>query len=256
MAERTINGKSPEDIIKELTIPFKPDDFKVNRYGFHYLPVDKYRERLNEVVGVLNYDFVTSEPKVTTVGTRPHIPLSGSITIRDDAGNIVSVKAACGGTQVIMTNIDNEAVLFKNDCDSAAEDVFKRCCKSIGMAEAQIKQLRGTKGSDGNNNSYSEPTEPITLYRVKLREAFSSIGKFGYGAMVDIDGETEPRKMMIWKSGQQEIEKYMPIAKFIQNYKAGMTFSTYGYKTVFIKKDNTEQLQLVLEKPYRNDEGS
>jgi hypothetical protein len=256
MADRTINGKSLGNIIKELSNPFKPDDFKANLYGYNYLPVEKFRQRMDEVVGILNYDFITSEPQVSIIGSRPHISLSGSITIRDDNGNIVTTKAACGGTQVIMSNKENEAVLFKNDLESAAADVFKRCCKSLGMAEAQLKQLRGSKGSN-EHNTEADPTEPIAYYRVKLRETFASVGKTGYGAMVEIEGEDEPRKLMIWKSGQQEIEKHMPMANFIQMFTAGKVFCLYGTKTVFRKKNQSVELQLNFERPYTgNDEGS
>lgn len=251
MAERTINGKPFAEIEKGLKKPFEPSDFKTNMYNFMYLPVEKFRTRLDEVVGILNYDFVTSEPVVTIVGTRPHISLTGSITIRDDNGNVVTTKAACGGAQVIMSSESKEAVIFKNDCDTAAEDVFKRCCKSLGIAEAQIKQLR--PASTPAKQNVPDPSEPVSLFRVKLKESFSSLGSAGYGAMVEVQGEQEPRKLVIWKEGQQAIEKFIPMAEFIKAYKAGKEFSLYGYRSTF-KGTKGEQLQLVLNRPFRGEE--
>lgn len=252
MEERTINGKSLVEIEQALKKPFVPDDFKTNRYGYKYLPVDKYRSRMDEVIGIFNYDFITSEPIVSVVGTRPHIAVTGRITIRDDKGNEVTTKAACGGAQVIMTNDKNEAVVFKNDCDSAAEDVFKRCCKSLGIAEAQLRQMRPAESPNEFNTA--DPTEPQELFRVKLKEAFSSLGPKGFGAMVDIIGENEPRKLIIWKAGQQEIEKFISMEQFLKSYKAGKEFSLYGYKSTFTKKGGKSELQLIMERPFANTE--
>lgn len=258
MAVRTINGKSFKDIEVNLSAAFSPNDFKVNRYGYHYLPVEAYQQRMDEVVGILNYDFITSEPRTCLVGTKPHISLSGTITIRDDSGNSVTSKSACGGGPVIMVNATEEAASYKNDLESASADVFKRCCKKIGIAEAQLKQLRRDSKGNGNDIGGNARNETVSLYRVKLRESFSTLGKnnSGYSAMVDIEGENESRKLVIWKSAIEEIEKYIPIAKFVSNYKANMEFSVYGSLSVWPRNNGQKELQLVMEKPYVNVEGS
>lgn len=251
---RTINKKSFDNIIKALAAPFDVNDFKPNKFGFYYLPVEKYQQRMDEVVGILNYDFITSEPRTCIVGTKPHISLSGTITIRDDDGNVVTQKSACGGCPVIMKNADNEAAAYKNDLESATQDVFKRCCKRLGIAEAQLKQLR--REGKGSSEDIGGNAQTVSLYRVKLRESFSSLGKNGYSAMVDVEGEDEPRKLVIWQSAIVEIEKYIPIAKFINCYKANMEFSLYGTLNVWKPKNGSSELQLVMEKPYVNEEGS
>lgn len=253
MVQRTINGKPLQEVLKELTKPFKTDDFMLNPFGYYYLPVEKFRKRIDEVVGIFNYDFTTSEPKITIVGTRPHISLMGSITIRDDNGNPVTTKSTCGGAMVTMVNETNEAASLKNDLNSAAIDVFKRCCKSLGMAETQLKNLR----VNGKNHIQADSTEPVSLYRVTLLEAFSTVGKKGYGALCQIEGETERRRLMIWESGQKEIEKYITMSNFINRYQAGKSFSLYGYKTVFTRNNGEKIKQLVLTKPYTDSgEGS
>lgn len=254
MGTRTINGKSLQEVVEALKRPFSPDEFKQNLYDYYYLPTEKFRQRLDETVGIFNYDFLTSEPRVSMIGTRPHISLSGSITIRDDEGNSVVTKSSCGGSQVIFSNKADEAVSFKNDLDSATADVFKRCCKRLGIAEAQLKQLRGT---DKNNSKKQDvnPAETIKLFRITLDEAFSSIGKDGYGAMVHIEGEKDARKLIIWKAAQEKIERYIPIDKFLQYYTAGKEFSVYGYESVFKPRSGKEQLQLIMDAPFHNEEG-
>lgn len=256
MATRTINGKSFKDIIVALSAVFSPNDFKTNRYGFHYLPVETYQQRMDEVVGILNYDFTTSEPHTCIVGTRPHISLSGTITIRDDSGNTVTSKSACGGCPVIMLSKEAEAASYKNDLESASADVFKRCCKKLGIAEAQLKQLRTSK--DTNRDISGGNSGEVALYRVKLKESFSTLGKNngGYSAMVDVEGEQEPRKLVIWKSAIEEIEKFIPIAKFVNGYTANKEFSVYGTLSVWERNNGQKELQLIMEKPYVNEEGS
>lgn len=255
--DRTINGKSFKDVVAELSAAFSPNDFKENRYGFHYLPVETYQQRMDEVVGILNYDFTTSEPRTCIVGTRPHISLSGTITIRDDNGNAVTSKSACGGCPVIMLSKEAEAASYKNDLESASADVFKRCCKKLGIAEAQLKQLRRGNSNNTNRNISDVAGETVSLHRVKLRETFSTLGKnnSGYSAMVDVEGEREPRKLVIWQPAIDEIEKYIPIAKFVNNYKPNMEFSLYGTLNVWNKNNGQKELQLEMERPYVNEEG-
>lgn len=254
---RTINKKSFNDIISSLSAPLDANDFKPNNFGYYYLPIEKYQQRLDDVVGILNYDFITSEPRTCVVGTKPHISLSGTITIRDDDGNVVTSKSACGGCSVIMKKADNEAATYKNDLESATVDVFKRCCKKLGIAEAQLKRLR-REGKGSNNISGNMEPATVSLYRVKLRESFSTLGKnnSGYSAMVDVEGEKEPRKLVLWSSAIDEIEKHIPIAKFINNYKANMEFSLYGTLNVWNRNNGQNELQLIMDRPYINEEGS
>lgn len=252
---RTINGKPIQEIVEELLKPFQTNDFKLDRNDHYYLPSEKFRQRMNEVIGVMNYDFITSEPQVMVIGTRPQIYLSGSLIIRDDDGNQVVKKSACGGSPIIMINQTKEAAAVKNDMESASQDVFKRCCKAFGIAEAQLKQLR-KENPVNDNNTISNENKELLLYRVTLRESFSTLGSNGYCAMVNIEGETEPRKLVLWRIGIQNVEKYIPIKDFVKNYKPGKTFSIYGYKSEFQPKGKQVELQLVMDSPYVVEEES
>ena len=141
---RTINGKSVVDVMKALSAPFDDKQFKENYFGHAYLPVEAFRDRLDAVVGNINYDVTTSTPQVVVVGTRPQVLLKVSVTIRDDDGNVVVTKESPGGTAVIVSNTTGEPDSVKNDAESAASDGFKRCCKLLGMATKQLKERRGT----------------------------------------------------------------------------------------------------------------
>jgi len=246
MMARTINGKSFDEIIKELSAPFDVSDFQKNIFDFFYLPVEKYQQRLDEVVGILNYDFVTTKPQTCIIGTVPHISLCGTITLRDDDGNPVCSKSACGGAPVILKSKDNEAAAYKNDLETATQDVFKRCCKKLGIAEAQLKSLR-------QKNDEIDPEQPVSLYLVRLREAFSSLknrNNYGYSAIVDIKGEKEPRRLVLFKSAIEQIERFVPIGDFIKNYGPNSELYLYGRLITFNKKNGDKELQLIMERPY------
>ena len=247
--ERTINGKTLPDIIKELSKPFNSGLFKENLYGFPYLPVEAYRERLDEVVGSFNYDVSISHPELVTVGSRPQVMLKVAITIKDDKGSVVVTKEAPGGCAVILSNNTGEVVSLKNDEESASGDGFKRCCKLLGMATKQLKELRDNKKESTlvQSNEASLPTE---LYGVTIKERFSKMGKSdGYSAKVSLENGTVTT-LVIWKSAQEKIAEKIPFERFLECYIPGKSFSLYGKQTTFSGRSGRVQDQLVMDSPY------
>lgn len=248
--ERKINGKTLKEVQKELQADFSPNELLINRYGFHYLPEEKIRERLDQAVGIFNYDYEISSPQIVLVGTRPHIALSGCLSIKDDDGNVVTKKSACGGTQIIMINDSGEAASLKNDLDSAASDVFKRCCKKLGIGEKQLRQLRGSNNQKDSN--FSKETHELSLFKIKFKEKFSALGKNGYAAKVEHEGAEY--KLVIWSNAVPLIEKHYPINEFMDKCKPGITISFYGYKDVFVSRNGNKENQIVFEKPFSGEE--
>lgn len=247
--ERTINGKTLPTILEELSKPFDSRLFKENLYGYSYLPVEVYRERLDEVVGVLNYDVTISSPELVTVGSRPQIMLKAAITLKDDNGNIVVTKESPGGCAVIFANTSGEAVSLKNDEESAAGDAFKRCCKMFGMATKQLKDLRDNKKETSLSRS-DEAAIPTELYRVTIKEKFSKMGKSdGYSAKVALENGTVTT-LVIWKNAQEKIAEKISFEKFLECYLPGKSFSLYGKRTTFTSRNGQRQEQLVMESPY------
>ena len=248
---RTINGKSAGQIIEELSAPFKKEQFRENYFGYFYLPVEAFRERMDEVVGIMNYDVITTAPEVVTVGTRPQVLLRVSVTIRDDSGNVFVTKESPGGAAVIISNTTNEADSVKNDAESAAQDGFKRCCKLLGMAGKQLKEMRGS-GSGTIPGSASSET-PTELFKVTLLEEFQSLGKDGYAAQVVLEGGEEI-KLVIWKDAQDKIEETLPMDDFLRLSKRGKQFCLYGKRNTFTPKKGRPQNQLIMESPFRSEQ--
>lgn len=246
---RTINGKEFEDVFGRLREPFDESLFKDNLYGYPYLPVEVFRERFDQVVGVCNYDVTTSHPELVMVGTRPQIILKAAITIRDDNGVVVTTKEAPGGCAVILNSTSGEAVSLKNDEETAAGDAFKRCCKLFGMATEQLKNLRGNKKSESTvDRTEATPTE---FYRITLTSNFARLGKSdGYSASVTVEGSDENMELVIWKAAQEKIAEKIPFETFLQKYIKGKTFSLYGKKADFIPKNGPAKVQLHMVEPY------
>lgn len=246
---RSINGKSIGTVMEELSAPFDERLFRENDFGHHYLPVEAYRERLDTVVGTMNYDVTTSHPEIETVGSRPQVMLKAAIAIRDDNGDIVVIKESPGGCPVILSSSSGEAVSVRNDEESAASDAFKRCCKLLGMAGKQLKELRKGMGGSSARDGEVRPTE---YYKVVIRENFKKLGKDGYAASVAIDGG-EVTKLVIWKEAQDKIEETIPMDEFLRLGVPGKSFCLYGRKSTFTPKGGNPQNQLIMEAPYRGE---
>ena len=250
---RTINGKSIGTVLNELSAPFHDSLIKENMFGYPYLPVEVYRERMDSVVGIMNYDVITSNPQIVFVGTRPQVLLKVTITIKDDEGNIVAKKESPGGVSVIMDSNSKEAVSVKNDTESAAHDAFKRCCKLFGIGERQLKSIRGNQKKGSSKNMEQTMASPKELYRVTVNEKFKPIGKDGYTTMVTTE-DGESLKLIIWKEAQEKISEKLSMEKFLQCYIPGKSFRLYGRKKLF-SGNNMQQKQLIMDAPFCGEEG-
>lgn len=242
-SKRSINGKTFETVLFELEKEFPKSAFKTRVMdGVKYLPIEVITERFNSVIGPFNYDFVCTEPQIVQVGTRDHVVLTGTLTIKDDAGVAVASRSSGGGTNIIVAKVTGEATAVKNDAAIASGDVFKRCCRLFGVGDEQMRSIRNGGGKRNiSANSYEEPD--VTMYQVKIKQNFSQFSK-GYKTVVDVEGNGE-LELVIWdSSAKKEIEKHLPIAKFIKLYKPGNTLKLFGYENEFkgIK-------QLVMERP-------
>jgi len=248
---RTINGKKIEDVLKELSAPFDQKFFEYNLYGYPYLPVEVLKKRLDDTVGILNYDVTVSTPEVVVVGTRPQVILKTAITLRDDNGNVVVTKESPGGSAIILVNETGEAVSVKNDEENAAHDAFKRCCKLFGMGTKQLKEMRSSKKSGNATEKEGATSAPTELYRVIIKEKFKTLGnkKNAYAAMVTIEKDGD-YKLVIWSDAVKKIEETLPMEDFLRIGVPGKSFCLYGKKQVFTGNNGKSENQLVMTAPY------
>lgn len=238
---KTINGKPYTTIITELTAPFKEDEFKVLdlKDPQAYLPSEVIKKRFDEVLGPFNYDFSCSDLQLIKTGTQENIILIGTLTIKNDNGEVVTSKSCAGGCSIIYPTNSTTPTKVSNNAESASIDAFKRCAKMLGVGSDQLREMRKNK-----SNAHDKQ------YTVKFTSSFSTNTTGGYFANVKVNNED--RVLVIWKDVQAIIEKTVPMSNFIKLYTPGKTLTVYGklktYKNTLqlivsnvVKKDGDKQ---------------
>lgn len=251
--ERTINGKTIRQVLQELAEPLPKEAVKKNEQGFPYVSVDTYRERMDKVVGVLNYDFVISHLETTEYNGKGLITCVGTLTIRDDNGNSVASKSSSGGTSIIVRNSDGQVVKASNDAKTATQDAFKSCCRMFGIADGQIREERGKqKKNEGKDSKAASGPASESLnaekFGIKIVGRFRSIGK-GFKADVVIKETGEKAVLVCWQDAVAEISKFMDFNRFIEVY-VGKELHIYAVRSQFSMKNGTVEEQLIMVKPY------
>lgn len=254
-----INGKSLDIIERELKEEFPKELFK-EQQGTTYLQIEVYEERLNKVIGVLNYDLITEGGNIQQVAGRvPYKKENGeisvieqpsalqpppahyvatatsTISIYDDDGNIFLRKGSLGAAPVNYVNETGAPVNLKSVIAMAESEAIKNCCKKLQMGIDQIRQyndFQKNKKRGKNKPSSISQEEDVQLFHIELKAKLNG-GKGLYNTDV-LDLQTgEKLKFVIFKREFPEIEKYMPFSKFVSACKAGTKFKLYGYLNEF-----------------------
>lgn len=252
MSERTINGKPIQKVVEELKAPFADAEIKENPAGYAYLAYELFRQRLDTVVG-MNYDYVISQVAWVTIGEKTHISCVGTLSIRDDNGNIVTVKSATGGADVITRSSDGVAVKPGNDAKTADHDAFKSCCRMLGIADEQLRARRKGKKSNGGTTGQTSNSTQSGVQEEKIRVvvmgAFSSLaGGKGYKAPAVIKETGEKVSLVLWKEGMEAVKKYMTLGEFFDKYKS-KEFSIVATRNTFTPRNGTKEEQLIMLRP-------
>ena len=90
----TVNGKSLDQVLSELKAPFPEEELKKNEKNETYIPVESLEERLNSVVGVLNYDNLVTYEGIQEVLGRFVAVAKTVLIIYDDERNALIRKSA------------------------------------------------------------------------------------------------------------------------------------------------------------------
>ena len=261
MRDVTVNGKALAQVLKELSAPFDESMFKDNPAGFSYLPYEVYLARMDTVVGVLNYDFEISDTNWVTIGEKVHVSTVGKMTIRDDNGSVVAVKSSTGDADVICKRETGEAVKAGNDSKIAAHDAFKGCCRMFGIGDEQLRDKR--KGKGGKKPAVAQQsTQPGTqtpaseeVLRVVVCGAFKSLQGKGYKAPAAIKETGEKVSLILWQEGIEAVQKYMPLADFLEKYK-NKEFGVVATRNSFEMRNGTKEEQVIMLRPYCGKEQS
>ena len=125
---------------------------------------------------------------------------------------------------------------------SAFSDASKRACKELGIGQKQLEE-KNDKKSSGKSGKGTRGKAKDSSYRIRVTGQFKTVGD-GYKAPAVVTETGEQIQLLIWKDGVAEIEKFIPIAKFIKSYveKELTVIGSMAKKTI----RGTEEVQLTL----------
>ncbi len=155
---RTINGKSLEQVRRELAAPCNVSDFG----GKKYISFRTVEQRMREVLGWnFSFEIIPGETFREVHGGVMSIAMVGKITIYDDDGRVVTSFSWAGGEDQAQQKRDDEDdgsdprfFNLRNTVDMATQDVFRRTALRMGCCSDTETELRSNSGSsNGGRNS-------------------------------------------------------------------------------------------------------
>lgn len=232
----TINKKTLEQVIQELQKPFEEEFHEKGYKDFVSVNVQHYLDRLDEVVGLFNYNIETIE----TIVTEQSILKTVKITVFDDDRNIMKIVTGDGGAKFIVPTGSDKQKDPDNTHDTAFSDAFKRACRRLGIGVDIYKLNRSLAGKDKPSEATTcsrEITNKMEEFRVFFTEPLVPSQKNSYTAKVkDEKGEYS---LVIWereidlmknmsKEGITYFDMLMDISKEKGKAKFKGVFQRYG----------------------------
>ena len=201
MKQRTVNGIPIQEVWAKLQEEFPPSAVRQHpSTKKEYVPVEKIEERLNAVVGMENWSFITDSPQICTFGNSGHESciISGRLILYDD-DHVPIVRSTGGASDIIYPKESDRPTSVANAVDSAVQDVFKRCAKRFGIARKEKEANRQNAG--GREEVQAQ------LMKVLVLEPFKALPKGG--AKVTVSRGNQTFELVFWASQWKKLqEKY------------------------------------------------
>ena len=169
----TVNGKSLDQVLSELKAPFPEEELKKNEKNETYIPVESLEERLNSVVGVLNYDNLVTYEGIQEVLGRFVAVAKTVLIIYDDERNALIRKSALGGSNIIVLKDTGKPSGLKTGIAAAQSESFKNACKLLQIGISQIRSGKQRRGQNGNKQRKEEKN----LYKIRFASSLSAGNK-------------------------------------------------------------------------------
>ena len=262
MNNKTINGKTLDVILKELQKPF-PAKYQEKGYK-NYISVNSqyYINRLDDVLGMFNYNIKTLETNYTT----DVIFKTVEISIFYDDGTLAKVVTGDGGASFIYPKDSSKPTTKpinpENTNDSATSDAIKRACKKlrIGLdlfyqnrkisnkpnASEELEELYKKYG----NGRTSQPQNTIETFKLIFKTPLIQGSRNSYNATV-VDAENNEYTLIIWSNKVNELksrgifEDLLKASQLRQKFTVNGTLQIYGpkreeqiiFEEVFVKNE-------------------
>lgn len=229
MKERTVNGMPIREVWQKLQLDFPPDVVKKHpATKKEYVPVEKIEERLNEVVGMENWDFqLLSAVQICRLGPMNFecCIASGHLQIYDD-DRVPIIRSTSGASDLIYPKDSDRPTSVANAVDSAVQDVFKRCAKRFG--------INRRKPAD---NVQKKEIQQI-LMKVVVLEPFKALPKGGVKVRVSYKGSEQ--ELIIWKKKWEELKE-----KYGSKFQVGSKINEMTFYGLQIEYKGCKQIEFV-----------
>ncbi len=217
MEERTVNGYTKDELIEKLSAEF--DTVEKSHDGFPTIKIEQYQQRMREVVGICNYDYIVGEPKVVTIDGQTTVYGTGTLIIHYDDGEVFTTKSAYGSTVLAKSRTSGENLDLSKAIKSCDSDIFKACCKKLNIGDGQLRALKKKIKGEGNGAASSSSTkeQADTTIRVQFTDLPKKMGTKGVKvAAVTEDGELV--NVVLWNSLLALIPSKYTLEEFVKIY--------------------------------------
>ena len=286
---KTINGKTWKEIMKELEADFPQECIQTRDYdGVPYISIDDMRNRMDSVIGIDHYNEIYRTKSVEQIKETIAVTVQGCIEILDDNYEVMFRKESSGSSTItfpylkrknndgkmeIVTDENGENVLMKtttsfaNDCKSAEQDAFKRILKTcfhIGLKQLlekkadpvyTLKVLRDANTSQKNIyidvDGADSKVKQIVVFGNKKEEFLKAVnGKVTKGMVLSVTGQENEYKGTLQLAFGKFVKPKQAMEKKDVNEKSSCTTSSVGNaKQVPEKKATVKQLTLYSNTP-------
>ncbi|MCR5837058.1 MAG: hypothetical protein K6G88_11175 [Lachnospiraceae bacterium] len=189
---KMINGKTKSEIMKELAAPFNSSDIQPTHDGFQCVSIQKILDRLDQVIGCLNYSIET----IATEITDRVIYKTVRITIYYDDGSICCCKDGDGGSMFIFqkTGEENDEKDVKtpgNTNASACSEAIKQAARKlrIGVDVYNNNCLIGDAMGDREILPGRKVTGQVEEFKISFLSDFTRCGGAYQAKVKTQDGE-------------------------------------------------------------------
>lgn len=262
----TINGNEAGKVLENLTAPIPEKLIEYDMNGHPFISYYVMKNRIDEVVGVGNYDFLAPSSRVVEIGNDKWIMVTGTLVIKDDNRKAIKTVSVDGAERITIVESGNVQNLA-NSAENAWQNAFVKCMKCLSAPIAkQLSDIRNGKAAGTMPGNYSENNHTRTGGGMKPRTDLSGVGKLfptnqsnnansdgsreggkkkrvfnctlktalthfnlGYKAEVYCDelGGVYPFRM--FSEAVTAVERYMPISDFVSQCQVGTQIQFVGF---------------------------
>lgn len=184
-----------------LAAKFDKSMVKKNPKGFDYIEAQAVIDRLNQTLGLNNWDFIIKSDQVYG----EEIVVWGRMEVRFPDGSS-AVKEDVGGKQIMYyknkDHVFENCVDLSNDFKAAVSDCLKRCAKNLGVALYLYGEMESIESEPQDTRSQPDrrteqpPQQPTIPAEVPKEPPKASEGKSGDIATLKVKASQLQTKCM------------------------------------------------------------